>query len=171
MCTYVGNYFLKQVLNLGFMDGIGTCEPHETVHKTGWFIPWALFWERTVYTFYQINIGICDSRNVSCVLSPTSTHREGVRKGYAVEVMFGQGLGQCKGLALPAWSQRMKAASFQLKPLPPDALWAPHPHQSPSSILVPPLIHLTSFSQSAYLRWALWARQTQVPALLELAFL
>lgn len=39
MCTYVGNYFLKQVLNLGFMDGIGTYEPHETVHKTGWFIP------------------------------------------------------------------------------------------------------------------------------------
>ena len=59
-----------------------------------------------------------------------------------MKVMFGQGLGQCKGLALPAWSQRMKAASFQLKPLPPDALWAPHPHQSPSSTLVPPLIHL-----------------------------
>lgn len=36
----------------------------------------------------------------------------------------------------------MKAAAFQLKLLPPDVLWTPHLHQSPSSTLGPPFIRL-----------------------------
>lgn len=91
----------------------------------------------------------------TAVLSPRSTHSEGVRTGYATEVTSGQGLGKCKGSALPAWSQRMKAVSFQFEPLPPDALWALPPHQSPSSMLVPPFIHFLKFFLSTYLGQAL----------------
>ena len=59
-----------------------------------------------------------------------------------MEVKFGQDLDKCKSLAFRAASGRRKASFFQLKPLPPDSLWASHLHESPSSKLISPSIHL-----------------------------
>ena len=68
--------------------------------------------------------------------------RENIRKCYARGVRFGRDLDKFKSLAVPAVSWRRKASFFQLKPLPPDALWASHLHDSPSSKLIPSSIHL-----------------------------
>lgn len=47
---------------------------------------------------------------------------------------------QAFGFTCSKWKK--EASFFQLKPLPPDALWASHLHESPSSKLIPPSIHL-----------------------------